>query len=270
MILPASYANGFAPRDGQPLYPELWRGCVGAWAPCLGPTGLTLRDWSGFGNHGTLTNGPTWVSSAGRISLGFDGVDDHVAVSGFNSRITTAISISCWVNSIGSSFSSVNQSFVTEVFNGNNVCFCITGNFSPVGGFSSTKIGTGFYTGDAWKGHQQSGTWPFQVWTHVCSTFDGTTIALFINGILNSTSLPASTLPAANDGWRFGKRWDNTDVITGSMGDIRIYNRAISPNEILTLATHRDIAYEMAPRRRTSLQVAAAFNRRRRLLLGST
>ena len=75
MILPASYSNGFAPRDGQPLYPELWRGCVGAWCPSLGPTGLTLRDWSGFGNHGTLTNmdpGTDWVLSGGRYALDFD------------------------------------------------------------------------------------------------------------------------------------------------------------------------------------------------------
>jgi hypothetical protein len=228
-----------------------------------------LRDWSGFKNNGTLANGPTFAASAGRMSLGFDGVDDHVTVSGFNSRITTAISISCWVNSSGSSFSSTNQAFVAEAFNGNNVCFTIVGNCPPIAGSSSTKIATGFFNGTQWKGHSQSGTWPFQAWTHVCSTFDGTTLSLFINGLLNSTSLPGGTLPAANDEWRFGKRWDNTDVITGSMSDMRIYNRAILPNEIILLASRSGIAYELAPRRRSS-SAAAAFNRRRRLLLGST
>jgi len=64
MILPGTYQNGFAPRDGEPLFPELWDGCVGAWNPGLGPSGLTLRDWSPYKNHGTLTNmdaGTDWV-----------------------------------------------------------------------------------------------------------------------------------------------------------------------------------------------------------------
>ena len=84
MILPASYLNGFAPRDGQPLYPSLWTGCVGAWNPGLGPTGLVLRDQSGFSRHGTLTNGPTFAASGGKYAMSFDGVDDYATVSSLN------------------------------------------------------------------------------------------------------------------------------------------------------------------------------------------
>ena len=83
MIIPASYANGFAPRDGRPLYPEFSHGLIGNWAPCLGPTGLTLRDWSGRANHGTLTNmvpGDDWIVSDGRYSLDFDGSNDFVSL----------------------------------------------------------------------------------------------------------------------------------------------------------------------------------------------
>lgn len=83
MILPGRYANGFAPRDGQPLYPELWKGCVGAWNPGLGVTGLTLRDQSGFGRHGTLTNGPTW---------GVSGKDQVITcVAALSSTIATCV-----------------------------------------------------------------------------------------------------------------------------------------------------------------------------------
>ena len=72
-------------------YPELWQGLVGAWSPCLSPRGGTvLRDLSGRGNHGTLTNmdpETDWVFSGGRSALDFDGTNDHVSLSN-PSRLT--------------------------------------------------------------------------------------------------------------------------------------------------------------------------------------
>ena len=105
MILPGSYANGFAPRDGQPLYPELWRGCVGAWNPGLGPTGLTLRDWSGFGNHGTLTNmelDTDWTPSQGKWSLALDGTNESVLCGGGTFFQLQTLTLSSWCSSTSS------------------------------------------------------------------------------------------------------------------------------------------------------------------------
>jgi hypothetical protein len=96
-----SYQSGFyAPGRGVAKHPELWDGCVGAWNPGLGNTGLSLRDWSGSQNNGTLTNGPTWGVSEGRQALTFDGVNDFVDFSNVGSPIipaTADFSISMWV-----------------------------------------------------------------------------------------------------------------------------------------------------------------------------
>ncbi len=51
-----SYAQGFARYRDESERPDLWKGLVGLWAPYLGPTGNKLLDWSGYWNHGTLTN----------------------------------------------------------------------------------------------------------------------------------------------------------------------------------------------------------------------
>ena len=56
MNINPSYGVGFARNAAQSEYPELWRGLVGLWSPSLGPTGLTLYDWSGNKNRGALTN----------------------------------------------------------------------------------------------------------------------------------------------------------------------------------------------------------------------
>lgn len=76
-----SWKQGFARSASESAYPNLWKGLVGAWAPFLGPTGLTLHDVSGRYNHGTLTNGPTWVGSPGGGALSFDGSNDYVTIT---------------------------------------------------------------------------------------------------------------------------------------------------------------------------------------------
>jgi hypothetical protein len=40
--------------------------------------GVTAVDWSGHGNHGTLTEGPQWVDGYFVNALDFDGADDFV------------------------------------------------------------------------------------------------------------------------------------------------------------------------------------------------
>ena len=86
----------FATHD-ESAYPELWDGVVGAWAPCLGPTGSRLHDHSRRSNWGTLTNmdnATDWVVDGGQYALDFDGSNDQV-----NTNITTQFAdftVWCW------------------------------------------------------------------------------------------------------------------------------------------------------------------------------
>ena len=41
-------------------------------------SGITAADSTSYGNHGTLFNGPVWVSGYDGGALQFDGVDDYV------------------------------------------------------------------------------------------------------------------------------------------------------------------------------------------------
>lgn len=70
-----SYGTGFARSKAQAEYPGLWKGLVGAWAPFLGATGITLYDWSGNKSHGTFVaasgGGPDWITEPGGRALQF-------------------------------------------------------------------------------------------------------------------------------------------------------------------------------------------------------
>jgi len=240
MILPASYLNGFAPRDGQPLYPSLWTGCVGAWNPGLGPSGSTLRDNSGLGNHGTLTNGPTFAPSGGRYAMSFDGVDDYVNASG--KTFIGEKTITAWIYSTGSVRCGI---FGTRV--GNNGCAFVLN--SPSAGnlrYYHTTVGDS----------NCAAAVAVNIWTHVAVSYSAALIIFFKNGSQIATATSFATEITTTSKWIGAE--DSTSVFAGQIDDVRIYNRALSPDEIRLLATRPSIAYEMAPRRRSSVQVTVA------------
>lgn len=80
-----SFHSGFAKSAGESRNLHLWKGLRGLWMPALGKQGSTLYDWSGFKNHGTLTNmsNDDWVPSQFGMSLNFDGdaEEKHIIVS---------------------------------------------------------------------------------------------------------------------------------------------------------------------------------------------
>lgn len=101
LVIP-SYKSGFAtPQRGDLRYPQLWRGCIGAWNMGLGATGATLFDHSVYGNHGTLTNmepGSDWVVSQGYIGLDLDGADEYISIPCNPSAFTSEGSFIVWLS----------------------------------------------------------------------------------------------------------------------------------------------------------------------------
>ena len=266
MILPASYANGFAPRDGQALYPELWKGCVGAWNPGLGPTGLVLRDWSGRGNHGTLTNmdaATDWVKDGGRYALDFDGANNganDAVLIGNPARLApvSVLTFSYWV-----------------LFRGAGTSVYPFASWSSAGGCFGAQRNQAFYqiSGGTQLSRTYSVTPSTGVWTHVavCMKSQVPTINIYINGKLSNGTLSGSSTGNFNtfQPLAIGMLGTNTfGPLDGMVDDVWYYHRELSPKTHELLASRRGIAYELAPRRRSSS--AVQFNRRRRLLIGAS
>jgi len=278
MILAGSYANGFAPRDGRPLYPELWRGCVGAWAPCLGPSGLTVRDWSGLANHATLTaEGTDWGSFGGRIALDF-ATDDYATIPN-----STAYSVgasrtwSIWyrgtsdTNQVlwGFATTAANQPYFTIEIGSSTAL--LTDELISIVNEETGTAGTGCRIGYTTTTRTQlfDGNWH-----HIAVAAAGTEYQIWLDGI--SRTITVGRVP--NNGTPTISSWNVSSIgasrrlsaygfLTGQWNDARIYNRALSAKEITSLASEIGIAYKLAPRRRASSGIA--FNRRRRLLVGA-
>ena len=274
MILPASYLNGFAPRDGQPLYPSLWKGCVGAWNPGLGPSGLTLRDNSGFGNNGTLTNGPTYAASQGKYAMSFDGVNDYVDYgTEINIYGLSKFSCSFWL------YKTANTS--TWVVNHYSSGVSGTADYFGAGAGSAIPTAQCYFGGstrDNYRGFESADCITLNQWIHVVFSVDLVTTAntiCTVNGLNKSLTVITSGTPPTTFKAKNAIPW-TTSKLVGVAGspaystlvcdDVMLFSSFLSRETHRLLATRRGIAYEMAPRRRSSVHVTT--NRRRRIIIG--
>ncbi len=259
-----SYMQGFSPRDGAPRYPSLWRGCVFAAAPCLGPSGVTLYDWSGFGNHGTLTNmdpATDYVISAERYCLDFDNTNDQVrmpvkVIAGADHSQT------CWVMTRATN----DDQYVLalETFVGEILCRIDIGASGKIFGYvfdgASRNIGAAAISAN--------------MWYHACFTRSGNVFTFYLNGRQTGQATYTPTIFAGNGVNDIGGRRNNATLnpMNGQIDDVRIYNRAIAPSEVAVLAARRGIAYELAEPVAYTAEQAAAFQAawayRQRMLIG--
>jgi len=258
MILPASYLNGFAPRDGRPLYPSLWRGCVFAAAPCLGPTGLTLRDQSGFKNNGTLTNGPTWAASQGKYAMSFNSLSSQRVEHGITPQLEVKqITVAAWFSTTNFGTLGSGNTIIDKARTVGSAWIMSVGARGTSG--YNGKLTFEAYDG-TWKVVGSAATVSDGIMHHGCCTYDGATAVVYVDGqeVGRSTwsiALPYTAAGVMNIGRYVG---NNDNYFSGNLDNVMAYNRALSPDEIRTLATRRGIAYEMAPRRRSSVQVTVA------------
>lgn len=240
-----SYQTGFAPRDGEPPYPELWTGCVGAWSPGLGPSGTVLHDWSGRANHGTLNNGPTWGIIGGRQAINYDGVDDDVRFTGITLGDFT---MSIWATS--SSFAA------------NRILLGAKTNGHPFMGFLGASSTVYYRSANAATSSLRS----FAIANapiagrmfHLMLTRKAGNIKCFVDGIQSSTVVTGDT-----DDFYCEVLGSYSTASLGWLGGIHdaVISSLAMPELVSVFAKRPGIAYELSPIRRAG-ESASAYRRR--------
>ncbi|HVT07673.1 MAG TPA: LamG-like jellyroll fold domain-containing protein [Polyangia bacterium] len=199
---------------------------VGYWKLDEG-TGTTVYDYSGNGNTGTLSSsGVTWQSAV-PSGITFDDPKSVALSSGYASLGATnmpasnaAQTISCWVNLTSTAG---NQNFVA-----------LTGP-----GFVQVGLRGGKYT--VWpSGAATSLVGPSAStggWHHVVYTYDGTTDIIYVDGAATSGSYTHQTgTPTA--AW-IGTFDGGSELMAGSIDDVRVYNVALTASQVAQLAAGR-------------------------------
>lgn len=252
-LLKPSYATGYAKNASQSAHPNLWDGLVGAWMPSLGVTGETLRDVSGNGNHGTLTNmdaASDWVTTSKGLALDFDGVNDYVdlGVSLFS----------------GSQPATLSMTFVTHDITNDRKIFAQTSNIAgaakdftlETGGLRWRHIGGNITYGAGTVLTNQIHSFSFLIPNGSSFTDDA---VCYIDGIeyqgvrtAGSNQVLSSSLSNA----RFGASAIWPGLFDGRILSASFHNRALSPSEIKQL--YVDSLAPFRRKQRVSVAVPAA------------
>ena len=274
----ASYNEAFAPRDGIMPYQSLGGGRVFAVAPCLGPTGGRLLDWSPYKNHGTIANADlatVMPTSQGRYCFSPDGTNDYIDFGTEVNIYGLAIFAgSFWVYKTSNTAAWVLNRYNTSAAGG------IVGDlFGLAQGTSIPKINASFTNTTAanYIDYNSGDVITLNQWHHVSISVNLTTqtATATLNGAAVTMTPTVVGTPPAVFKAKTSTTWTSSRIIGSGGGsiyslfqadDIALYNRALTLQESKTLATRRGIAYELAPRRRSS---TASGNRRRRMLIGA-
>lgn len=197
----------------------------GHW-PLTEDSGSTAYDYSGNENHGT-SNGGAGPTGDGTVTgpfsnsaYHFAGGDNFIGVSSPNIDDTSGVSFSGWARA-----DDLTDERVLFSVDLNNTHWTLRFTASPGIQF--------FYRNTSSDEPVASNLTPSTgVWYHIVGTYDGSTLRLYIDGVEDASSSTSAALDQTESENYLAKRFGSTDFMVGDLSDLRIYSRALSPQEV--------------------------------------
>jgi hypothetical protein len=201
------------------------------WCPSRDTAGngtTTLTDLIG-GQNGTLTNmdpGTDWVAdtSAGGVrALDFDGTNDYVNASTAGVITGSNLSVSVWVN-IARTLSTT-QGIVVKNNNG------ASNNY----GLWAFSGGVRFWVHTASGVRSAIASPSLNTWVHLCGTYDGSNLRIYLNGsLIQTVAGTGNIVTAAEPFWIGAIPLGGTPIapLLGRVDDARIWNVALNAGDV--------------------------------------
>lgn len=211
-------------------------GLVGAWLF----NGLTF-DLSGFGNNGTPVGNPPLVPSPFGQAMSFNGSNQYVNVGllgSWGSKAPNGYTLSAWINS--SYQSSYEAVFGSQPSSNNSVSLYVNFAAGPKAGYAEAIFGNTAAGNLAWdtsvNAELTNGNWHLLTFVAIPSQAYG---QFYVDGksiATTGTGSAISSFPNLTTAMAIGRRNGlNDGYFNGSIGDSRIYSRALLAAEVMRL-----------------------------------
>jgi hypothetical protein len=197
------------------------------------------NDASGNGYNGVVYGNTNWVPAVNRQGLQFDGVTTYVLVSNFTFQPRDQFSAAFWARPDTDSGTGQPRDFLSKHHDLEDMEFDI--RMEDDGKYDSEwKIGDTFYDLTAIPGsNDQVGLVSpgFTNFDFITATYDGSVICFYVNGILKKQQPASGNISQSSYRLTIGAYAVNplSEMFKGVMDDVRIYNRALSTNEVMQL-----------------------------------
>jgi hypothetical protein len=185
------------------------------------------NDYSGSSPlNGSVTNAVS--NDNGRIGkcYYFDGSGDYISFTGTSSKldITGSISMAIWVKATNTS-TSYQGLFLRQTV-GVYESWIHEGKF-----MMGIKTGGGAQTR-----YSSTSSLSNNTWYHLCWTYDGSNIRIYINGALDRTISKTGSIDVSDGTLYIGYSGYSTEYLTGYANDARLYDHALSAKEVYDLS----------------------------------
>ncbi len=201
-------------------------------------------------NHGELVgtggdnNLPQWsdtvkpaLATANPYAMNFDGSDDRVTNIGDINFSSNAFSVTAWIRpeawgASGDSY--IHNLLCDETATDSTFCFRIGSK-----GLSAynQRIALMIFSNTP-NDYESASDLIGLTWTHVAVTFDGSNVLFYINGSLNRTQEANIVMNNGVEGFNIAASNTGERNYDGSIDELRVYDRAITVDEINELATN--------------------------------
>jgi hypothetical protein len=183
-------------------------------------SGGTASDNSGYGNTGTLTNGPTWTSGKIGSGVSCDGVDDYIEIANnFALNPTSTITVSMWVYP---------RSNITNRY-------ILYKPFKYALGFASKSASIWNTATTRFDIIPVGGpTYSLNAWHHIILTSDHSTARIYEDGIQVANTSFNFDLQGSSESLGLCTYIPSAATYASNaiVDEVRIYNRALSAAEI--------------------------------------
>jgi hypothetical protein len=184
--------------------------------------GAIVKDASGSGNDGTLTNATRAPGKHGS-ALSFNGTSAFVSVADSPSLdLTTGMTLEAWVNP-----DALGTTWRTVVFK-----TASAGMVYSLYANRSTTVPAGQVNIGGEQNANGTAALPLNTWSHLAATFDGGSLRLYVNGSLVATRAVAGPVPTSTGALRLGGNSIWGEFYSGLIDDVRVYNRALSQTQL--------------------------------------